>query len=155
YGGPRLGYMGHITLLTKSIVQIFSSQPDLKNKVIECDDSIDFEQWDTFAENIMNELQKLELPLVNLPSSNNNSNDNSNQSSGSNESQLSSSSLPPISTPSLTSSPSSASSSVPFYINTPTTSFDTLPGYPFLTPPPPVHSPTTSTSSTKVKLKHV
>ncbi|CAO3643862.1 unnamed protein product [Cunninghamella blakesleeana] len=148
YGGPRLGYMGHLKLLTKSIVQLLNSQPDLKNKIIEYDGDLDFEQWITFSNDTMNELHKLELPLVHLPG---NTNENNNLSSNNtNESSASSSTV------SLTSSSSSSSSSIPFYTNTPSTSLDILPGIPFLTPPPPVHSPITSSpSSSKFKLKHV
>lgn len=144
--------MGHLALLTKSIVQLLDSQPDLKNKIIEYDDEIDFEQWTTFSDNTMKELLKLERPLINLPG---NTNDNTSNNTNGNNSESSTLSSASSSTASLTSSTSSTSS-IPFYTNTPSTSLDMLPGIPLLTPPPPVHSPiTSSSSSTKFKLKHV
>ncbi|KAI8341193.1 SIT4 phosphatase-associated protein-domain-containing protein [Chlamydoabsidia padenii] len=68
----QLGYMGHLTLLTKSILQTLRKQPDLiptlkNNTSID----IDWIQWDTYATSVMVSCADEEVPLggVSLPTS--------------------------------------------------------------------------------------
>ncbi|CAO3600364.1 unnamed protein product [Absidia cylindrospora] len=69
----QLGYMGHVTLLTKSIVQLLQTQPDLR-KILRDDDPtrrIPWNEWDSYAATIMDHCAELARPLggISLPPS--------------------------------------------------------------------------------------
>ncbi|ORZ24411.1 SIT4 phosphatase-associated protein-domain-containing protein [Absidia repens] len=70
----QLGYMGHLTLMTKSIVQILHTQPDLLKILRNGEDTsgcIPWDEWDTYAAMMMDQCAELALPLGGkcLPSS--------------------------------------------------------------------------------------
>ncbi|KAI8084904.1 SIT4 phosphatase-associated protein-domain-containing protein [Halteromyces radiatus] len=54
-----LGYMGHLTLLTKSIVQILDSQPYLVKTL---GDSVPWEEWADYANIVLNRCEKWDIP---------------------------------------------------------------------------------------------
>ncbi|SAM00874.1 hypothetical protein [Absidia glauca] len=70
-GTTPVSYMGHLTLLTKSIVQVFQKQPGLlrtlQDGVGGDKATIPWQEWDTFAKFTMDSCADLEVPLAGIP----------------------------------------------------------------------------------------
>lgn len=70
-GTAPLSYMGHLTLLTKSVVQVFQKEPGLRRTLQDGSGgdnaTISWQEWDTYANFTMDSCANLEIPLAGIP----------------------------------------------------------------------------------------
>ncbi|KAG0188073.1 hypothetical protein DFQ28_005437 [Apophysomyces sp. BC1034] len=58
-GRFRVGYMGHLTLISKDIIELLKSDNDISDSL----DMIPWDAWNTYAAQVLEEMQQNEIPL--------------------------------------------------------------------------------------------